>query len=180
MLLGFKLINDPQLIYFSDPIKKPRAESWAAIGMGALLFLGWLRMKLPARDFKVVGSFALWGTVGGGMGFGLGGLWLFMGAELKLAWFTNWWKMMEFSFGMILGMALGWAAWLNREYIQTVTQATEKDDTKPLWTELAVAALMSLAIFWLLAPFTRTAGGVNGVLSGACKWCCTRLPADRD
>lgn len=170
MLLGFKLINDPKLIYFSDPINNPRAESWAAIGVGALLFLGWLRMKLPDCDFKVVGSFALWGTVGGGVGFGLGGLWLFMGAELKLAWFTNWWKMIEFSFGMILGMALGWAAWLNRKYVQTVTQVTEKDDAKPLWTELAVAAIMSLAIFWLLPlvlePLVESTGYSQGLVSG--------------
>jgi hypothetical protein len=170
LLLGFKLINDPKLIYFSDPINKPRAESWAAIGMGAMAFLAWLRMKLPARDFRVVRSFVLWGTVGGGLGFGLGGLWLFLGAELKLAWFTNWWKMMEFSFGMMLGMALGWAAWLNRAYVQTVTQATEKDDTKPLWTELAVVAIMSLAIFWLLPlllePLVDSTGYSQGLVSG--------------
>jgi hypothetical protein len=65
MLLGFKLINDPKLIYFSDRINKPRAESWAAIAFGAMLFLAWLRIKLPARDFKVVLSFVLWGTMGG-------------------------------------------------------------------------------------------------------------------
>jgi hypothetical protein len=138
--------------------------------MGAMAFLAWLRMKLPARDFRVVRSFVLWGTVGGGLGFGLGGLWLFLGAELKLAWFTNWWKMMEFSFGMMLGMALGWAAWLNRAYVQTVTQATEKDDTKPLWTELAVVAIMSLAIFWLLPlllePLVDSTGYSQGLVSG--------------
>jgi hypothetical protein len=170
MLLGFKLINDPQLIYFSDPINKPRAESWAAIGMGALFFLAWLRIKLPTRDFKVIWSYVLWGTLGGGLGFGLGGLWLYMGAELKLDWFTNWWKMMEFSFGMLLGMAFGWASWLNREFIHIVTHAPKKDDAKPLWTELAVAAIISLAVFWLLPlllePLVESTGYSQGLVSG--------------
>ena len=169
MILGFKLINDPKLIYFSDPINKPRAESWAAIGVGALMFLAWLRIKLPARDFKVVLSFVLWGTLGGGLGFGLGALWLFLGAQLKLTGFTSWWKMMEFSFGMILGMALGWATWINRAYLQIVTEATEKDDTGPLWTDLAVGTIMSLAIFWLLPlllePLVSSTGSSEGLVS---------------
>ncbi len=170
MVLGFKLINDPKLIYFSDPINKPRSESWAAIGLGAIIFLAWLKIKLSANDFKVVLSFVLWGTLGGTLGFGLGGLWLFLGAELKLVEFTNWWKMMEFSFGMILGMALGWATWVNRAYLQTVIQTTEKNDVKPLWTEIAVAAVMSFAIFWLLPlllePLLDSTGYSQGFLSG--------------
>jgi hypothetical protein len=170
MLLGFKLINDPQLIYFSDPINKPRAESWAAIGLGAMIFLAWLRIKLPARDFQVVLSFVLWGTLGGGLGFGLGGLWIFLGAQLKLAGFTNWWKMMEFSFGMILGVALGWATWVNRAYLQTVTDNTEKNDHRPIWTDLLVVTIMSVAIFWLLplllTPLVDSTGYAQGLASG--------------
>lgn len=170
MLLGFKLINDPKLIYFSDPINKPRAESWAAIGFGALAFLAWLRIKLPARDFKIVLSFVSWGTLGGGLGFGLGGLWIFLGAQLKLVAFTSWWKMMEFSFGMILGSALGWATWVNRTYLQTLAQNPAKDDDRPLWAELAVATMMSLAIFWLLPlilePLLDTTGYAHGLASG--------------
>ncbi len=108
---------------------------------------------MPTRDFKVVLSFVLWGTLGGGLGFGLGGLWLFLGAQLKLDWFTNWWKMMEFSFGMILGAALGWATWVNRTYVQALTQNTEKNANRPLWTELAVVTILSLAIFWFLPLF---------------------------
>ncbi len=170
MLLGFKLINDPKLIYFSDRINKPRAESWAAIAFGSMLFLAWLRIKLPARDFKVVLSFVLWGTLGGGLGFGLGGLWIFLGAQLKLAGFTSWWKMMEFSFGMILGISLGWATWLNRAYLQAVTQTAERDYSRPLWTELVVASIMSLAIFWLfpilLGPLLESTGYAQGLASG--------------
>ncbi len=170
MLLGFKLINDPKLIYFSDPINKPRAESWAAIGLGTMIFLAWLRIKLSASDFKVVLSFVLWGTLGGGLGFGLGGLWIFWGSQLKLVAFTSWWKMMEFSFGMILGMALGWAAWINRGYLQTVTQNDEKDDNRPLWTELTVVTIVSLAIFWLLplslTPLLESTGYSQGLVSG--------------
>ena len=170
MLLGFKLINDPKLIYFSDPINKPRAESWAAITFGAMIFLAWLRIKLPVRDFKVVLSFVLWGILGGGLGFGLGGLWIFLGAQLKLVAFTSWWKMMEFSFGLILGIALGWATWVNRAYLQAVTQNTEREDNRPLWTELAVATIMSAAIFWLLplflGPLVESTGYAQGLASG--------------
>ncbi|PWJ57981.1 hypothetical protein CLV98_105161 [Dyadobacter jejuensis] len=170
MLLGFKLINDPKLIYFSDPIHKPRSESWAAIGIGAVALLIWLKIKLVARDFKVVLSFVLWGTLGGGLGFGLGGLWLFLGAQLKLVWFNNWWKMMEFSFGLIFGMALGWATWLNRAYLQDITEATEKNDHRPLWTELAVVAVMALVIFWLypliIEPLAASTGYAQGLISG--------------
>jgi hypothetical protein len=170
MLLGFKLINDPKLIYFSDPVNKPRAESWAAICFGALAFLAWLKIKLHTRDFKVVMSFVLWGTLGGGLGFGLGGLWIFLGAQLKLTAFTSWWKMMEFSFGMILGIALGWATWVNRVYLQAVTQNTGEHGDKSIWTELAVAAVMSLAIFWLLplllAPLLDSTGYERGLASG--------------
>jgi len=170
MLLGFKLINDPKLIYFSDRINKPRAESWAAIAFGALIFLAWLRIKLPARDLKVVLSFVLWGTLGGALGFGLGGMWIFLGAQLKLVAFTSWWKMMEFSFGMILGTALGWATWVNRAYLKAVAQNTEDDDNRPLWTELAVATIMSLAIFWLLplllGPLVDSTGYEQGFVSG--------------
>lgn len=170
MLLGFKLINDPKLIYFSDPINKPRAESWAAIAFGAMLFLAWLKIKLPASDFKVVLSFVLWGTLGGGMGFGLGGLWIFLGAQLKLVGFTSWWKMMEFSFGLILGIALGWATWVNRTYLQTAAHNTERNDGRPLWTELAVAAIMSLTIFWLLPvflePLVDSTSYAQGLVSG--------------
>lgn len=170
MLLGFKLINDPKLIYFSDPINKPRAESWAAIAFGAMIFLAWLKIKLPASDFKVVLSFVLWGTLGGGLGFGLGGLWIFLGAQLKLAAFTSWWKMMEFSFGMILGIALGWATWVNRTYLRAVTQNTENDANRPVWTELAVATIMSLAIFWLFpllfGPLLDSTGYTHGFIIG--------------
>lgn len=170
MILGFKLINDPKLIYFSDPINTPRAESWAAIAFGAMLFLGWLRLKLPAGDFKVVLSFVLWGTLGGGIGFGLGGLWIFLGAQLKLVGFASWWKMMEFSFGLILGIALGWATWVNRTYLQAVAHNTEMNDSRPLWAELAVAAIMSLTIFWLLPlllePLVDSTSYAQGLLSG--------------
>ena len=170
MLLGFKLINDPKIIYFSDPVNKPRSESWAAIAMGALTLLAWLRVKLSSCELKVILNFVLLGTLGGGLGFGLGGLWLTLGAELKLSWFTNWWKMMEFSFGIILGMALGWAAWINRAYIKTITQSTEKEEVKPFWIEVLVVAVMSTAIFWLLPlllePLVDATGYSHGVVSG--------------
>jgi hypothetical protein len=170
MLLGFKLINDPKLIYFSDPVNKPRAESWAALLVGALLFLVWLKTKLSATDFKVVLSFVLWGTLGGGLGFGLGGLWIFTGVQLKEIDFISWWKMMEFTFGLLLGGALGWATWINRDYLQAVDQDTDRDNTSSLLSDLVVATVLSFAIFWLLPfllePLLDSTGYDQGFLSG--------------
>jgi hypothetical protein len=170
MLLGFKLINDPKLIYFSDPINKPRAESWAALLAGGLLFLAWLKAKLSAADFKVVLGFVLWGTLGGGLGFGLGGLWIFAGVQFKHIDFISWWKMMEFSFGLLLGMSLGWATWVNRSYIQGIDQSADANDSGSLGADLAVAAVLTVAIFWLLPtslePLLDSTDYAQGFLSG--------------
>src|SRR5690606_3311919 len=39
--LAFKLVNEPMLLYFSDPAN-PRAESWAALLLGAIVLLVFL------------------------------------------------------------------------------------------------------------------------------------------
>jgi hypothetical protein len=170
MLLGFKLINDPKVIYFSDPINKPRPESWGALLVGGLLFLGWLRTKLAAADFKVVVSFVGWGTLGGALGFGLGGLWIFTGIQLKEIEFISWWKMMEFSFGLLLGGSLGWATWVNRSHLLGIDQGTEISGDSSLGADLLVGGILAVAIFWLLPsvlePLLDSTDYSQGILSG--------------
>ncbi|MBN1108799.1 MAG: hypothetical protein JXA55_08515, partial [Bacteroidales bacterium] len=114
MLIGFKLINQPMIIYFSDPAN-PRPESWGALLVGAFAFLVYLKYKLKAREFKIIFRFALFGMAGGSLGFGLGGFWMVLGNHLPVdIIFRNWWKAMEFTFGLLLGAALGYATWLSR------------------------------------------------------------------
>ena len=64
MLIGFKLINEPRVIYFSGP-DKPRAESWAAILLGTAFMLIWLKNKIEQPFFRLVLRFALFGFIGG-------------------------------------------------------------------------------------------------------------------
>lgn len=74
----------------------------------------YLKRKIRNDDFKIIFRFAFWGFIGGGLGFGLGGFWMVLGSYLPDVIFKEWWKAMEFSFGLILGAALGFAAWLSR------------------------------------------------------------------
>jgi hypothetical protein len=54
----------------------------------------------------------VYGALGGLLGFGLGSLWIAFGFQYGAAFIiTDWWKVMEFSFGFILGAFLGFAAW---------------------------------------------------------------------
>ena len=102
MLLGFKLINEPMLLYFSNP-ENPRSESWAALLLGAVALLIFLGVKTGKEEFRLVSRFAWFGMVGGGLGFGLGSQWIVLGSHLPDVIFRAWWKAMEFSFGLLLG-----------------------------------------------------------------------------
>nr|WP_321485991.1 hypothetical protein [uncultured Draconibacterium sp.] len=157
MILGFKLINDPMLIYFSDRAK-PRTESWAALLFGAVLVLIYLKMNIQSRQFKLIPRFAGFGLVGGGLGFGLGSLWLVLGTYYPDAVFGSWWKAMEFTFGLLLGAALGYATWLSRR--DRAFNNWEEDESSstnyPLWKELGVVTVTALLIYWLLPMGTET------------------------
>lgn len=146
--LGFKLVNEPMLLYFSDPAK-PRAESWAALLFGALALLIFLRYKIKSSDFKLVRRFALYGLVGGGLGFGLGGFWMVLGSQLPEVVYSDWWKAMEFTFGLLLGASLGWAAWKSRNEIKAENQSV----TVPEKPSLAIAG--ELVILFVVAVFTH-------------------------
>ncbi|MCA1761327.1 MAG: hypothetical protein LC658_16275, partial [Bacteroidales bacterium] len=149
--LGFKLVNEPMLLYFSDPAK-PRAESWAALLFGALALLIFLRFKIVSANYKLVRRFALYGLVGGGLGFGLGGFWMVLGSHLPDVLFGNWWKAMEFTFGLLLGGALGLAAWKSRKEIQTGYQPDKISENRSFSIAGELGILFAVAVFthWLL------------------------------
>ena len=117
-VIGLKLINDPKILYFSDPINHPRQESWAGIIFGAIGLLIFMKIKTSGEEFKIISGFTLWGLLGGTLGFGLGSLWIAVGAQYGAQFLIiDWWKIMEFSFGFILGGFLGFAAWRYRRFI---------------------------------------------------------------
>jgi hypothetical protein len=148
--LGFKLVNEPMLLYFSDPAK-PRAESWAALLFGALAIIVYLKFKLKKEDYRLVFRFALFGLVGGGLGFGLGGFWMVLGSHLPEVVYSDWWKAMEFTFGLLLGASLGWAAWKSRKEIQPANQPAEipEKHSFSIVGELGILFVVAVFTHWL-------------------------------
>jgi hypothetical protein len=122
--IGVMLINDPKLVYFSNRLDKPRDESWAGLLFAAIAFLVYLRKRGTDVDGAIPLRFALWGCLGGALGFAGGALWMVIGPKLPIdqRW-IGWWKMMEFSFGFIFGAALGYCAWRNRERLSAAGQS---------------------------------------------------------
>jgi hypothetical protein len=156
MLAGFKLINQPMIIYFSDPAK-PRPESWGALLVGAIAVLIYLKLKTDAPSFKIISRFALLGMTGGAFGFGLGGFWMVLGSRLPdEVIFKEWWKAMEFTFGLIMGGFFGLAAWLSRKEIITVTDFNHADSNSgsaKLIREFIVALVTGLLIYWAFSSW---------------------------
>jgi hypothetical protein len=172
MFLGFKLINDPMIIYFSDRAN-PRPESWAALLVGAVVLLLYLKFKLEKTDFKIIIRFALIGMIGGGLGFGLGGLWMVLGSNLPDVIFKSWWKAMEFSFGFLLGGSLGYAAWLSRTQLKAISEQDWKIPDAPfqsVYFELALVLFAGIITYWLipksLEPFVDAASDSDGFILG--------------
>jgi hypothetical protein len=151
MLLGFKCINQPMIIYFSDRAK-PRAESWGALLVGAIAMLVYLKNKLDTSGFKIISRFALWGFIGGGLGFGLGGFWMVLGSRLPTdVIFQEYWKAMEFTFGLLLGAFLGFAAWLNRKEIKLVTETVPESPpagSLSVLKEFGITLVVGVLVFW--------------------------------
>jgi hypothetical protein len=110
VVIGVHFINAPKLIYFSDPVNKPRDESWAGLLFGALALLGYVRFAAPKFAW-IPATFAAYGLIGGAIGFGPGSLFIAIQARISETW--NWmpfWKYMEFFFGFSFGASLGLCA----------------------------------------------------------------------
>jgi hypothetical protein len=163
MIAGFKLINDPMILYFSFPAK-PRPESWGALLFGAIALLLFLKFKTAPKIFKIIIRFSVLGIIGGGLGFGLGGFWMVLGSNLSGVIFTNWWKAMEFTFGLLLGASFGYASWLSRKELSAYTSKISNEKEQPflpVWKELLIVLIAGLVTYWLipysLEPLTEAA-----------------------
>lgn len=135
--LGWRLVNAPKLIYFSNRFDKPREELWAGLLLGALCLLGWL---WRAGGVGVARRFALWGALGGGAGFALGAAVQAWGRHSDPLPWLDWWKVMELIFGALLGAAYGYAAWTCRGDCGPAGEA--RTEGWPLWRQLAAAAAL--------------------------------------
>lgn len=139
---GWRLVNAPKLVYFSDPLNRPREEVWAGLLAGAVAFLLCAargRMKhLPWR-------FALWAAAGGALGFPLGAALQAWGRAFSVAPWLDWWKGMEFTFGALLGLGFGIAAWLSRREL-IPGPAIEPARSEPLTASLLLAAAAVAAV----------------------------------
>ncbi len=81
----------------------PRGDSWPQCLAAVLALLGFARIKrdaLPAR-------MAFWGLAAGSAGFMIGELFQVAGSSIGPD--LEWWKIMEQTFGFILGAGIGWA-----------------------------------------------------------------------
>lgn len=147
VVVGWKFINEPRLIYFSNPHDKPRAEIWAGLLLGTLALLGWLAAKGRAR---LPLHFALWGALGGAIGFGGGGLWMVAGkAWPEVKHWLSWWKFMEFTFGFCFGLTLGFAAWRNREAVWALNHKVPPNGIRA-WPAVLVNFVTALVVLFVL------------------------------
>jgi len=140
---GWRWINQPKLIYFSDPVNKPRPEIWAGLLLGALLFLVCLRM---AGDVRIPAGFALAGFIGGGVGFGLGGTLMSLGMNQPDLQRWPWWKVMELVFGFCFGLALGLFAWYRRRELSDNEPEAGTERAPHPWPLLAGSAAVAASL----------------------------------
>ncbi len=161
--IGWKLINEPKWIYFSNLADKPREELWAGLLFAALAFLAYMHGKGQSGRADIPLRFALWGAASGGIGFGGGTLFLVLGPRLPLPqeWF-GWWKAMEFFFGFMLGAGLGCCAWRHRQRLQTTVPRDE--DAPPDESFIpALGLLMLVALyFWAFPALESFLGAREG------------------
>lgn len=163
--VGWHFVNHPKLIYFSNRLDRPREEVWMGLALGALAMLAVLLWKTvnPALVRFTGASF-----VGGGLGFGLGGALLAAGRNSGLDnSFWPWWKGMEYTFGLLFGLALGWAAWQSREEIRTMAAVRPQDSRTGLRGVsllLAAAVLIAYGVWFEYTVDLRFAYSVAGAL----------------
>lgn len=155
IFLGVALINQPKLIYFSDPVNKPRDEIWAGLLFGAAAVLIVLRKfarGASADLLRIPLQFALWGLPSGVIGFGGGCALMAFGYRAEEPLHSlEWWKIMEFTFGACLGLAYGACAWRLRDALHPGPEAVAApaDSFSPLraWLWSFLLAAVGL-VFW--------------------------------
>jgi hypothetical protein len=133
--IGWLAINNPKLIYFSNRVDRPREELWAGLLLGGFFLLAWLRARVPWL-------FAMYGAIGGGVGFAFGASLQPWGRDFWAAMPLGWWKAMELTFGALLGLAYGLCAWRLRQELA----APAPDKTGPRFGDVAALAHACLAI----------------------------------
>lgn len=139
---GWKLINEPKLIYFSNPVDKPRAEIWAGFLLAGIALLLWLRHNGVLQPSL---RFALYGLVGGGIGFGAGGAIQGFGRIFFTSTRGDWWKYMEFTFGFCFGVAMALAS----RDLPPEPAEPEPESRVPFLVEMAAAAgLTAFTFLW--------------------------------
>ena len=194
--IGLYLFNSPfdpenevlPLLYFSDHWHwepeggfKPRYEQWG----GLLLALAALVAYTGGiRKDRLACSMALWGVLGGAIGFPTGQCFQAFNAwnrdMLSGTWWDslalNWWNVMETVFGAVMGAVLGLGAWVNRALIHpaeadTTTSLSRGNEIGLLVIHLplliaveflaipAVDLLYDLGLIMVIIPLVAVAGG---------------------
>ncbi len=170
--IGWRLINQPKWIYFSNRFDKPREEIWAGFLLAALALTFFLRIHgfgQPATRL------ALAGAIGGGIGFGFGGAIQGLGRILTPHLNLHWWKYMEFCFGFCFGLALAWAFQRSQPL-----PPDEPSSERPLALELLGAALITASLLYLGETIPLRYGYLLAacpvlVLVTACPWLAKHL-----
>jgi hypothetical protein len=132
--------------------------------IGGWNWAGWIRGDGLARRL------ALWGCLGGAVGFPLGQClqslhawhpeWYRAGLWMRLDPVMNWWNWMETTFGTIMGGILGFGLWLNRDRIREHPPGPEADrSTGFRWEWVLLAVHLGL----LLTAEFGSVRGVSGV-----------------
>jgi hypothetical protein len=142
--LGWKLVNQPKLLYFSNRLDRPREELWAGLMLGGVLLLVYFWRIGVGR---APAWFSVLGFLGGGIGFGLGGLIFSLARQAEITVWSDWWKTMEFTFGFCFGWALGWAAWLMRDALEAPVPMLERPPSGFWLTLAAVGFLAAVTVF---------------------------------
>jgi hypothetical protein len=156
---GWKLLNQPKLIYFSNRIDRPREELWFGLLLGAVVMLVYLSWRAGAA---IPWRFAFWGALGGSIGFASGAAIHAWGHHNAPKFPFGWWKFMEMTFGFLLGLGLGICAWRNRNEISAQTDPCPPASPLPsiAWAALAIA----LALYLPSAFTTRLDYSIAGAL----------------
>jgi hypothetical protein len=170
--LATKFIDEPKLLYFSNRLDKPREEVWAGLLAGGTGLVAWLA---SVRRERVSMAFAGWGMVAGGLGFCLGGVFIATGVVLPPPYKQwSWWKVMEFTFGLLFGLGLGVAAYRARDELRRQHDEAPAPRPDPLasagaaWQFLAGLALAAGALwFQFTVPYRAIYTVVGAGLAGA-------------